>query len=130
MSGPEVIEASHGVEEYDSQDRALVWQTSGGKHRWLTADCDDLVSDTVAAFRAAALRGLKRPARGPVTLEELEQEHRLLAQRAALLPVEQWEQTDNQAQTLWQALGVKQTDQVGQMDATAVKALRSQEVLS
>ncbi|XOT97129.1 biotin-independent malonate decarboxylase subunit beta, partial [Alcaligenes pakistanensis] len=64
------------------------------------------------------------------TLEELEQEHQLLAQRAALLPVEQWEQTDNQAQTLWQALGLKQSDQVGQMDAAAVKALRSQEVLS
>lgn len=25
MSGPEVIEASHGVEEFDSRDRALVW---------------------------------------------------------------------------------------------------------
>lgn len=130
MSGPEVIEASHGVEEYDSQDRALVWQTSGGKHRWLTADCDDLVPDTVAAFRAAALHGLQNPARGPVTLEELEQEHLLLAERAALLPVAQWGQTDNQAQALWQALGVEHTDQVGQMDAAAVKALRSQEALS
>lgn len=130
MSGPEVIEASHGVEEYDSQDRALVWQTSGGKHRWLTADCDDLVPDTVAAFRAAALHGLQNPARGPVTLEELEQEHHLLAERAALLPVAQWGQTDNQAQALWQALGVEHTDQVGQMDAAAVKALRSQEALS
>ncbi|USP48853.1 biotin-independent malonate decarboxylase subunit beta [Alcaligenes faecalis] len=130
MSGPEVIEASHGVEEYDSKDRALVWQTSGGKHRWLTADCDDLVSDTVAAFRAAAVQGLKNPARGPVTLEELEQEHQLLAQRAALLPVEQWDHTENQAQTLWQALGLEQSDQVGQMDAAAVKALRSQEALS
>ena len=36
MSGPEVIEASHGVEEFDSRDRALVWRTTGGKHRWLT----------------------------------------------------------------------------------------------
>ncbi|ARP52850.1 malonate decarboxylase subunit beta [Alcaligenes faecalis] len=130
MSGPEVIEASHGVEEYDSKDRALVWQTSGGKHRCLTADCDDLVPDTVAAFRDAAVQGLKNPARGPVTLEELEQEHQLLAQRAALLPVEQWDHTENQAQTLWQALGLEQSDQVGQMDAAAVKALRSQEALS
>ncbi len=128
MSGPEVIEASHGVEEYDSQDRALVWQTSGGKHRWLTADCDDLVPDTVAAFRRAALLGLQQPARGPVTLEELEQEHQLLSKRASLLPVEQWNQNDNQAQTLWQALGLEQTDQVSQMDAEAVKALRRQEV--
>ena len=128
MSGPEVIEASHGVEEYDSQDRALVWQTSGGKHRWLTADCDDLVPDTVAAFRHAALLGLQQPTRGPVTLEELEQEHQLLSKRASLLPIGQWNQNDNQAQTLWQALGLEQTDQVSQMDAEAVKALRRQEV--
>ena len=127
MSGPEVIEASHGVEEYDSQDRALVWQTSGGKHRWLTADCDDLVPDTVAAFRCAALQGLQKPARGPVTLQELEQEHQLLSKRAALLPFEQWTQSNNQAQTLWQALGLEHTDQVSQMDAEAVKALRRQE---
>jgi malonate decarboxylase beta subunit len=39
MSGPEVIEASHGVDEFDSRDRALVWRTTGGKHRWLTGDC-------------------------------------------------------------------------------------------
>ena len=30
MSGPEVIESSHGVEEFDSRDRALVWRTTGG----------------------------------------------------------------------------------------------------
>ncbi|HEX3140869.1 MAG TPA: biotin-independent malonate decarboxylase subunit beta, partial [Rhizobacter sp.] len=30
MSGPEVIEASHGVDEFDSRDRALVWRTTGG----------------------------------------------------------------------------------------------------
>src|SRR5690606_14263815 len=41
MSGPEVIEASHGVEEYDARDRALVWRTTGGKHRWLCGDCDE-----------------------------------------------------------------------------------------
>ncbi len=40
MSGPEVIEASHGVEEFDARDRALVWRTTGGKHRWLCGDCD------------------------------------------------------------------------------------------
>ena len=33
MSGPEVIEASAGVEEFDSRDRALVWRTTGGRHR-------------------------------------------------------------------------------------------------
>jgi malonate decarboxylase beta subunit len=52
MSGPEVIEASHGVEEFDSRDRALMWRTTGGKHRYLTGDCDQLVEDDVQAFRS------------------------------------------------------------------------------
>ena len=55
MSGPEVIEASHGVEEFDARDRALVWRTTGGKHRFLSGDADRLVEDDVAAFRDAAL---------------------------------------------------------------------------
>ena len=37
MSGPEVIEASHGVDEFDARDRALVWRTTGGKHRLMPA---------------------------------------------------------------------------------------------
>src|SRR6185369_14668845 len=83
MSGPEVIEASHGVEEFDARDRALVWRTTGGKHRWLCGDCDALVDDDVAAFRAAAIVGLD--AARPVTRELLETEHALLAARARLL---------------------------------------------
>lgn len=79
MSGPEVIEASHGVEEFDSRDRALVWRTTGGKHRHRTGDCDQLVDDDVAAFRAAALRALDQ--RRPFTPAALEAEHALLVQR-------------------------------------------------
>lgn len=55
MSGPEVIESSHGVEEYDSRDRALVWRTSGGKHRYLIGDCDEIVDDDIEAFRTASM---------------------------------------------------------------------------
>jgi malonate decarboxylase beta subunit len=54
MSGPEVIETANGVEEFDSRDRALVWRTSGGKHRYLLGDCQLLVADSSAAFRQAA----------------------------------------------------------------------------
>jgi malonate decarboxylase beta subunit len=51
MSGPEVIETANGVEEFDSRDRALVWRTTGGKHRYLIGDCQQLVSDDTDAFR-------------------------------------------------------------------------------
>src|SRR5205085_9054931 len=101
MSGPEVIEASHGVEEYDSRDRALVWRTSGGKHRWLTGDCDVLVEDDVEAFRAAAIASLD--ASRPVTLALLEAEHAMLAARLQVLP-ESIE--GDEAVALWTGLGV------------------------
>jgi malonate decarboxylase beta subunit len=79
MSGPEVIEASHGVDEFDSRDRALVWRTTGGQHRRRTGDCDVLVEDDVAAFRAAAIDALDAAA--PVTLDGLEAGHALLRAR-------------------------------------------------
>ena len=55
LSGPEVIETTMGVEEFDSRDRALVWRTVGGKHRYLLGEAAVLVDDDLAAFRAAAL---------------------------------------------------------------------------
>jgi malonate decarboxylase beta subunit len=122
MSGPEVIEASHGVDEYDSRDRALVWRTTGGKHRWLVGDCDALVEDDVAEFRAAAVAALAAPnASRPVTLQALEAEHALLRARAALLeaPV-----AGDEATALWSRLGVADATRVGQMDVDAVRALR------
>src|SRR5439155_2212614 len=53
LSGPEVIETARGVEEFDSRDRARVWRTVGGKHRYLLGDCSALVDDSVEAFRGA-----------------------------------------------------------------------------
>ncbi|MDC8756337.1 biotin-independent malonate decarboxylase subunit beta [Janthinobacterium fluminis] len=83
MSGPEVIETASGVEEFDSRDRALVWRTSGGKHRYLLGDCQAIVPDTVAAFRAAAIAAVAAARRQPVelTLDALEREQQLLAAR-------------------------------------------------
>jgi len=120
MSGPEVIEASHGVDEFDSRDRALVWRTTGGKHRWLTGDCDVLVEDDVEAFRAAAIASLD--AASPVTLELLEAEHAMLAARLRLLP----ETIDgDEAVALWARLGVADAARVSDLDVDAVRALRT-----
>ena len=113
MSGPEVIEASHGVEEFDSRDRALVWRTTGGKHRWLTGDCDALVEDDVAAFRTAALAALGGSR--PVTLASLEAEHALLAARLAFDGAE--------ATALWASIGVPDAARVPDLDVAGVTAL-------
>ncbi|MGV8825478.1 biotin-independent malonate decarboxylase subunit beta [Methylibium petroleiphilum] len=120
MSGPEVIEASQGVEEFDSRDRALVWRTTGGKHRWLSGDCDVLVKDDVAAFRAAAIDALD--ASRPVSMETLEREHALLARRLRLLP----DALDSdEAVALWGLLGVADAARVPDLDVDALRALRT-----
>lgn len=121
MSGPEVIEASHGVEEFDARDRALVWRTTGGKHRWLIGDCDTLVEDDVQAFRDAAIGALGHPR--PLTRLALEQEHRLLAARLELLP--EGLDTDVEAMTLWRRLGVGDPERVPALDVAAVRPLRA-----
>jgi len=120
MSGPEVIEASHGVEEFDSRDRALVWRTTGGKHRYLTGDCDVLVEDDVQAFRDAAIDGLG--AAKPVTLKSLEDEHALLTARLRELPDAGPDCDD--AMAVWQRLGVPDAARVPDMDVAALRALR------
>jgi malonate decarboxylase beta subunit len=83
MSGPEVIETANGVEEFDSRDRALVWRSTGGKHRYLMGDCQRIVADDVAAFRAAAQEAVAAYASQPaaLSLEALEAEQKMLDER-------------------------------------------------
>jgi malonate decarboxylase beta subunit len=119
MSGPEVIESSGGVEEFDARDRALVWRTTGGKHRWLMGDCDQLVEDDVAAFRAAAIRALA--ARKPLTLEALQAEHRLLADRLVLAGEE-----ERDAVALWRRIGVDHAEQVADANVASLHAMRAE----
>jgi malonate decarboxylase beta subunit len=79
LSGPEVIETAHGVEEFDSLDRALVWRTVGGKHRFLLGDCATLVDDRQAAFRSALAQALRKGEK--LDLAAVEREQRMLDQR-------------------------------------------------
>jgi malonate decarboxylase beta subunit len=79
LSGPEVIETAYGVEEFDAHDRALVWRTVGGKHRYLLGDCAMLVDGDVPSFRAALIELVSAVA--PMTLESIEREHEMLARR-------------------------------------------------
>ena len=79
LSGPEVIETVKGVEEFDSRDRALVWRTTGGKHRYLLGEADTLVADSIPEFRAAALAALGDGR--PLTLEALEAQQARLEER-------------------------------------------------
>lgn len=117
MSGPEVIESSHGVEEFDSRDRALVWRTTGGKHRFLMGDCDHLVEDDVQAFRTAA-SALLGQSRG-LTLQGLLDEQHMLTQRLTSLA------GCTDATEIWQRLGVQAPEQVTDLEAWQIRELLS-----
>jgi len=116
MSGPEVIEASFGASEFDARDRALVWRVTGGKHRWLSGDCDMLIEDDCEAFRAAAMAVLD--VHRPMTLANLEGEHAALQARTLAAG----DAVDGFA--LWQRLGVRDATQVPDLDAAEVRARR------
>ena len=118
MSGPEVIETAAGVEEFDSRDRALVWRTTGGKHRYLIGDCQALVADSVDAFRQAAIDAIAACRAGTVelTLDALEAEHALLGERIARFGAA----TD--PLDVWGALGMPAPDAIAMMEAPAFVA--------
>ncbi|MBC7413761.1 MAG: biotin-independent malonate decarboxylase subunit beta [Herminiimonas sp.] len=115
MSGPEVIETASGVEEFDSRDRALVWRTTGGKHRYLLGDCQTIVADSIDAFRAAALAAIDTCLTQPValSLEALEAEHLMLQQR-----LERFGDLTEPAD-IWAALGIAQPQQLPMLEADA-----------
>lgn len=117
MSGPEVIESSNGVEEFDSRDRALVWRTTGGKHRFLIGDCDVLVEDDIAAFRSAAIAALGQSV--PLSLASLEAEHALLSERLTHYG------DCRDALDIWQRAGVPDPAQVADLEAEAMQALKA-----
>lgn len=113
MSGPEVIESAQGVEEFDSRDRALVWRTTGGRHRFLSGDCDALVEDDIDAFREAA--GAALAARRPLTLEALEREHALLAAR-----LDRFGDCPD-AVDIWTRMGIPDAARVVDLDVAALR---------
>ena len=112
MSGPEVIETANGVEEFDSRDRALVWRTTGGKHRYLLGDVQRIVEDSIPAFRHAALEAIAEARSGTVelTLASLEAEQAMLEQR-----IERFGGLREPAD-IWSALGIAAPQDVPMLD--------------
>jgi len=99
LSGPEVIETARGVDEFDSRDRALVWRTVGGKHRYLIGDAQVLVDDRLDAFRDALGAAVRAGDR--LDLAAVEQEHAMLARRLDDFG------TCRDGEDIWRALGIE-----------------------
>lgn len=111
VSGPEVIETNKGIEEFDSRDRALVWRTMGGKHRYLIGGADMFVDDEALAFRQAAIDALGANRRCDAAVLEAEQtrlERRLQRFGEAEDAVE-----------IWQALGIAQPAEIPALSTDA-----------
>lgn len=51
LTGPEVIEQEAKKKQFDASDRALVYRTTGGKHRYIMGECNYLVEDSIEAFK-------------------------------------------------------------------------------
>lgn len=124
MSGPEVIETASGVEEFDARDRALVWRTTGGKHRYLMGDCQAIVADDIAAFRAAAAQAIatltnpQQPVQ--LSLDALEAEQQMLAQR-----IERYGQLRDPVD-IWSAMGIADAANIPMLDVDQFIAVAGQ----
>jgi malonate decarboxylase beta subunit len=115
VSGPEVIETNKGVEEFDSQDKALVWSTDGGKNRRLIGGADAFAEDSMEGFRAAAKSLMaKAPA---FNLETMRAEHERLAARQERLGA------CDDAVSMWRVLGIKEPEAIRDMDSKDLAAL-------
>ncbi|WP_353094106.1 biotin-independent malonate decarboxylase subunit beta [Methylibium sp.] len=115
VSGPEVIESQKGVEEFDAKDRALVWRTMGGKHRYLIGEADGFARDTMDDLRQAVAAFFDRPV--PLTLEAMEREHAALGRR-----LERFGASPD-AVDIWSGLGVAEPRQLPLLDTAAFTAL-------
>jgi len=61
LTGPEVIEQEMGKDEFDASNRALVFRTTGGKHKYIMQDSNFLVKDSIEEFRGALQKVLQLP---------------------------------------------------------------------
>ena len=61
LTGPEVIEEELGKDEFDASDRALVYRTTGGRHKYIMGDCNLLAADSICDFRKNLQDVLSQP---------------------------------------------------------------------
>ena len=115
VSGPEVIETNKGVEEFDAEDKALVWSTDGGKNRRLIGGADAFAEDSMEGFRAAAKALMTKVPAFDLKAMQAEQE-RLMARQ------DRFGACDD-AVSMWRILGIKEPEAIRDMDGKEFAAL-------
>lgn len=117
LSGPEVIETVHGVEEFDSKDKPLVWRTLGGKHRFIMGLIETIVSDTREDFRKASIELVNLNRNVEINLEDMLKEHERLAK-----DMKDFEKASD-ARDIWEMKNIKNIDSIPLLDNEAFKKL-------
>ena len=118
ISGPEVIEAVMGTEEYDASDRALVWRTCGGRERASLGD--GIYSQRDIPHLKTMLQKLLE--QGSVYTEQyLAQENYMLHQRLKLYG------DCSDGTDIWEKMGISNPDKVPELSDTEFMSLLSQD---
>lgn len=116
LTGPEVIEQEMGRDEFDSSDRALVFRTTGGKHKYIMGDANYLVEDTIAAFYQAAGDVVGKP------MPEIEAMRRIgapaLVERQMKLVRKAQEAAPNDSRDMWRWAGNSDTQKLEDANVT------------
>ena len=103
LTGPEVIEQEMGRSEFDASDRALVFRTTGGKHKYIVGDCNYLIADSLAAFHQQASLIADLPWPEIEAMRRIGSEAKVRAQMALTQKINELAPTD--ARDVWAAAG-------------------------
>jgi malonate decarboxylase beta subunit len=110
LSGPEVIETVHGVEEFDSKDKPLVWRTLGGKHRFIMGLVEYIVSDTKEDFRKIAIELVNLNRNAEINLDDMLKEHQKFVK-----DMKDYEKASD-AKDIWEMKNIKNIDSIPLLD--------------
>jgi malonate decarboxylase beta subunit len=118
VSGPEVIESQKGVEEFDARDRALVWRTMGGKHRYLINEAQAFVKDEIQDIRNALMQYFNKPI--PINFDTVMAEHQHLGER-----LKKYGKAED-ALDIWRDLGIVNPADIPSLDFDAFMKIANQ----
>ena len=118
VSGPEVIESQKGVEEFDARDRALVWRTMGGKHRYLINEAQTFVKDQIQDIRNALMQYFNKPI--PINFDTVMAEHQHLGER-----LRKYGKAED-ALDIWRDLGIENPQDIPSLDFDAFMKIANQ----
>lgn len=118
VSGPEVIESQKGVEEFDARDRALVWRTMGGKHRYLINEAQTFVKDEIHDIRNALMQYFNKPI--PINFDTVMTEHQHLGER-----LRKYGKAED-ALDIWRDLGIVNAVDIPSLDFDAFMKIANQ----